>query len=192
MFASCVAPLALVCPYYLPQKAHSRDWLCYEKPAGNLEDRIHFFTCNFLHAIAQSIQKGETVRNKMCLTASDAEKILAACKAEAEKNKWNVSIAVVDDAGFLVRLERLDGAVAQSTIIATAKAQTAAATRTPTKALEDIVKERPATVAFPGRVAVQGGLPIMYQGECVGGVGVSGAKSHEDEQVASAGLKVLA
>lgn len=132
------------------------------------------------------------MRNKMCLTAADAEKILAACKAEAEKNKWNVTIAVVDDAGFLVRLERLDGAVAQSTIIATAKAQTAAATRTPTKALEDIVKERPATVAFPGRVAVQGGLPIMYQGECVGGVGVSGAKSHEDEQVASAGLKALA
>ena len=132
------------------------------------------------------------MRNKMCLTASDAEKILAACKAEAEKNKWNVTIAVVDDAGCLVRLERLDGAVAQSTIIATAKAQTAAATRTPTKALEDIVKERPATVAFPGRVAVQGGLPIMYQGECVGGVGVSGAKSHEDEQVAGAGLKALA
>jgi glc operon protein GlcG len=132
------------------------------------------------------------VRNKMCLTAADAEKILVACKGEAGKNKWNVTIAVVDDAGFLVRLERLDGAVAQSTIIATAKAQTAAATRTPTKALEDIVKERPATVAFPGRVAVQGGLPIMYQGECVGGVGVSGAKSHEDEQVAGAGLKALA
>ena len=132
------------------------------------------------------------MRNKMCLTASDAEKILAACKAEAGKNKWSVTIAVVDDGGFLVHLERLDGAVAQSAMIATAKAQTAAATRTPTKALEDIVKERPATVAFPGRVAVQGGLPIMYQGECVGGVGVSGAKSHEDEQVASAGLKALA
>jgi glc operon protein GlcG len=131
------------------------------------------------------------VRNKMCLAAADAEKILAGCKAEAAKNKWNVSIAVVDDGGFLVHLERLDGAVAQSAMIATCKAQTAAATRTPTKALEEIVKERPATVAFPGRVAVQGGLPIMYQGECVGAVGVSGAKSHEDEQVASAGLRAL-
>jgi len=76
-------------------------------------------------------------------------------------------------------------------MIATCKAQTSAATRTATKALEEIVKERPATVAFPGRVAVQGGLPIMYQGECVGAVGVSGAKSHEDEQVASAGLKAI-
>jgi glc operon protein GlcG len=98
---------------------------------------------------------------------------------------------VVDDGGFLVHLERLDGAVGQSVLIATCKAQTAAATRTPTKVLEDIVKERPATATFPGRVPVQGGLPIMYQGECIGGVGVSGVKSHEDEQVASAGLKAL-
>jgi glc operon protein GlcG len=131
------------------------------------------------------------VRNKMCLTASDAEKIVTACKVEAVKNNWNVSIAVVDDGGFLVLLERLDGAVGQSALIATCKAQTAAATRTPTKALEEIVKVRPATVAFPGRVAVQGGLPIIYQGECVGAVGVSGAKSNEDEQVAAAGLKAI-
>ena len=131
------------------------------------------------------------MRTKTCLTASDAEKILAACKAEAAKNKWNVSIAIVDDGGFLVLLERLDGAVGQSALIATCKAQTAAATRTPTKALEDIVKDRPATVAFPGRVAVQGGLPILHQGECVGAVGVSGAKSNEDEQVAAAGLRAL-
>ena len=131
------------------------------------------------------------MRSKMCLAAADAEKILAACKVEAAKNKWNVTIAIVDDGGFLVLLERLDGAVGQSALIATCKAQTAAATRTPTKVLEDIVKDRPATVAFPGRVAVQGGLPIMYQGECVGAVGVSGAKSNEDEQVGAAGLKAL-
>lgn len=131
------------------------------------------------------------MRNKVCLTLDDANKIVAACKAEAAKNKWNVTIAVVDDGGFLVQLERLDGAPAQSALIATCKSQTAAATRTPTKTLEDIVKDRPATVAFPGRVAVQGGLPILYKGECVGGVGVSGAKSHEDEQVAAAGLKAI-
>ena len=131
------------------------------------------------------------MRTKTCLTLADAQKIVGACKVEAAKNKWNVSIAVVDDGGFLVHLERLDGAVGQSAAIATLKAQTAAATRSPTKTLEDVVKERPATVAFPGRVAVQGGLPIMHQGECVGGVGVSGAKSPEDEQVAGAGLRAL-
>jgi glc operon protein GlcG len=131
------------------------------------------------------------MRNKVCLTGADAHKIVAACKTEAEKNNWNVSIAIVDDAGFLLHLERLDGAAAQSATIATCKAQTAAATRTPTKVLEDMVKERPATVAFPGRLAVQGGLPIIYQGECVGAVGVSGVKSHEDEQIAKAGLRTL-
>src|SRR5579862_6146922 len=84
----------------------------------------------------------------MCLTAADAQKIVAACKVEAGKNHWNVSIAVVDDGGFVIQLERLDGAVGQSAGIATLKAQTAAATRTPTKTLEDVVKERPGTVRF--------------------------------------------
>jgi glc operon protein GlcG len=132
------------------------------------------------------------MRTKTCLSLEDANKIVAAAKAEARKNNWNVTIAIVDDGGFLVHLERLDGAPAQSATIATAKAWTAAATRTPTKTLEDMVKERPAIVAFPGRLAVQGGLPIMHQGECVGAVGVSGVKSHEDEQIAKAGLQALA
>src|ERR1700674_3050957 len=100
----------------------------------------------------------------MCLTGSDAEKIVTGCKAEAAKNKWNVSIAVVDEGGYLLHLERLDGAQGQSAAIATLKAQTSAAARNHTKALEDIVKERPATAAFPGRLAVQGGVPIMHQG----------------------------
>jgi glc operon protein GlcG len=125
------------------------------------------------------------------LSAADAQKIVAACKIEAEKNKWNVSIAIVDDGGYLIHLERIDGAAGQSAAVATLKAQTAAAARTPTKALEDVVKERPAMAAFPGRLAVQGGLPILHQGECVGGVGVSGVKSFEDEQVAAAGLRAL-
>ena len=131
------------------------------------------------------------MRNKPCLAAADAQKIVAACKMEAGKNKWNVSIAVVDEGGYLLHLERLDGAQGQSAAIATLKAQTAAAARTPTKVLEDVVKERPATAAFPGRLAVQGGVPIMHQGECVGGIGVSGVKSHEDEQVAKAGLAAI-
>ena len=131
------------------------------------------------------------MRNKSCMTAADAQKIVGACKVEAAKNKWNVSIAVVDEGGYLLHLERLDGAQGQSAAIATLKAQTAAAARTPTKVLEDVVKERPATAAFPGRLAVQGGVPIMHQGECVGGVGVSGVKSHEDEQIAKAGLTAL-
>ena len=131
------------------------------------------------------------MRTKHALTAADAQKIVAACKAEAEKNKWNVSIAVVDEGGYLLHLERADGAPLPSPEIATGKARTAAIARTATKVLEDVAKDRPATLSFPGRMPVQGGVPLMYQGECLGGVGVSGVKSPEDEQVALAGSAVL-
>jgi glc operon protein GlcG len=131
------------------------------------------------------------MRNRPSLTASDAQTIIAACKVAASQKRWNVSIAVVDEAGYLLHLERLDGAVLQSPEVATLKARTAALARVPSKSLEDVVKERPAVTTFPGRLPVQGGLPIMYQGECVGGIGVSGVKSHEDESIASAGLEAL-
>ena len=131
------------------------------------------------------------MRTKSCLTLAETSKILAAAKAEAVKNSWTVTIAVVDDSGILLHLERLDGATAQSPDIAILKARAAALGRTPSKALEDMVKDRPALAVFPNRAPVQGGLPIFYQGECVGGVGVSGVKSNEDEQVAAAGVAAL-
>ena len=129
------------------------------------------------------------MRTKTCLSLDDANRMVAAAKAEAAKNQWVVAIAVVDDAGFLLHLERLDGASAGSPEIATLKARTAALTRAPSKNAEEVVKDRPATLSLPGRVPVQGGLPIFHQGECVGGIGVSTARgSPEDEQVAQAGL----
>jgi glc operon protein GlcG len=131
------------------------------------------------------------MRNKPCLTASDAQKIMVACKNTAEQKNWSVSIAIVDDGGYLVHLERLDGAVLQSAEVAILKARTAALSRGPTKSLEEVVKDRPATVTFPGRLPVQGGVPLIYKGECIGGIGVSGVKSHEDEYVANAGLTAL-
>ena len=116
---------------------------------------------------------------------------MSAAKLEAVKNNWNVSVAVVDEGGYLLHLERMDGAVLTSPEIATLKARTAALSRVPTKFLEDVTKERAATMMFPGRLPVQGGLPIMHAGECVGAVGVSGVKSPEDEQIAGAGLAAL-
>ncbi len=117
--------------------------------------------------------------------------MVTAAKLEAARNNWKVSIAVVDEAGYVLLLERMDGATLASPEIATMKARTAALTRVPTKFLEDMTKERAATMMFPGRLPVQGGLPIMYEGECLGAMGVSGVKSPEDEQIASAGLAVL-
>ena len=132
------------------------------------------------------------MRNKPALTASDVQQMAAACRAEAEKNKWNVSIAVVDDAGFLLYLERLDGAGPVTAEVATEKAATAARTRRPTKFWEDRIKERPSFMKFPGVLPLQGGVPVMYQNECVGAIGVSGVQSHEDEQIANAGAVALA
>ncbi len=131
------------------------------------------------------------MRNKPCLTLDDANQIVAAGKAEAEKNGWAICIVIVNDAGIPLHLERMDGAHLQTVEIATRKARTAAVSRTSTKILEDMIKDRPSLLAMPDRLPVQGGIPILYQGECVGGVGVSGAKSHEDEQVAKAGLAAL-
>ena len=131
------------------------------------------------------------MRNRPALTASDTQKMVAASRAEATKNKWNVSIAVVDDAGYLLHLERLDGAGPMTAEVAAGKARTAAVTRRPTKFWEDRVKERPVFLKFPDNLPIQGGVPIMYQGECVGAIGVSGVQSHEDEQIANAGIGAL-
>ena len=130
------------------------------------------------------------MRMKPCLTAADAQKMMAACKAEAAKNKWGVAIAIVDDSGAVIHLERLDGASPLTAEVATGKARTAARTRRPSKFMEDRIKDRPAFLKMP-YLPVQGGVPILHQGECVGGIGVSGVQSHEDEQVANAGLAAL-
>jgi glc operon protein GlcG len=131
------------------------------------------------------------MRTKPVLTVAEARQIIEAAKAEASKNQWTVTIAVVDDGGFLLALERMDGAFPQSPEIAVKKAWTSAVVRMPTKTMEDMVKDRPALLGFPGQVRVQGGLPIQINGEWVGAVGVSGAASPQDEQVARAGIAAL-
>ena len=131
------------------------------------------------------------MRNKPCLTSADVRKMMAACIAEAEKNKWAVSVTILDDAGVLLGFERMDGAPPISAEVSLGKARTSALTKRPSKFFEDRVKERPAFASFPAGVLIQGGLPVMHQNECVGAIGVSGVQSHEDEQVAQAGVKAL-
>lgn len=131
------------------------------------------------------------MKTKPVLTQEDCTKITAACQAEARKNKWNVTIAIVDDGGHLLSLTRMDGTAPVTAEIATLKGRTAAVSRRPTKVSEDrIAGGRVALVKMPG-VPVQGGVPIMVEGQCVGAVGVSGVQSHEDEQVCNAGIAAL-
>jgi uncharacterized protein GlcG (DUF336 family) len=131
------------------------------------------------------------MRTKPCLTTADVKKALAACEAEAIKNKWAVSIAVSDDGGYLLGFLRMDGAPTISAEVAVGKARTSAVTGRPSKFFEDRVKERPSFVGFPAGILIQGAVPLIHHNECVGAVGVSGVQSHEDEQVAQAGAAAL-
>ena len=131
------------------------------------------------------------MRAKPSLTSVDVKKMLAACEAKANENRWSVAIAIVDDGGFLLGFQRMDGVAPISAEVAIGKARASALTKQPTKVFEDRVKERPAFATFPAGVLIQGAVPLIHQNECVGAIGVSGVKSAEDEQVAQAGATAL-
>ncbi len=133
------------------------------------------------------------MKSRFTLELSDARIIAAAAEAEALKNNWAVSIAIVDDGGHLLWLQRLDGAAPLSAHIAPAKAHTAALGRRESKVYEEIVNGgRTAFLSAPDiKALLEGGVPVMKEGQCLGAVGVSGVKSSEDAQVAKAGIAAL-
>jgi uncharacterized protein GlcG (DUF336 family) len=125
---------------------------------------------------------------KPALTLNVAKKIAAAAEAEAMKRGSTVVIAVVDDGGHLLVLERLDDTQVASVEVGIGKARTAAIFRRPSKEFEDQVKNgRVAALALPGATPLQGGIPISFQGKVIGAVGVSGNTPQEDEDIAKAG-----
>ena len=123
------------------------------------------------------------MRSKFSLTLEDVHKIVAACRREAEKVARAATIAVVDGSGVLMYLERPDDQPANSVDMASGKARTAAFRERPSSSLEARVKERPGFLTYPNAIAVTGGVPLFYEGQCVGGVGVSGI-ADGDEVVA--------
>jgi len=134
------------------------------------------------------------MNQKPYLSLNDVKAIAAAAEAEALAHHWAVSIAIVDDGGHLLWLQRLDGAAAISAQIAPAKAHTAALGRRESKVYEDIINQgRVSFLSAPGLSGMlEGGVPIVVNGFCVGAVGVSGVKSTEDAQIARAGIAALA
>jgi glc operon protein GlcG len=141
-----------------------------------------------LAAQTPNTQSQSSTRAVMSVSLDGARRALAAAEAEARKNGWNMSIAVVDPAGELVAFARMDGAHSASVDISRAKARTAARFRRPTKALEDAVAGgRMVLLSFEGATLVEGGVPIVVNGEVVGAVGASGGSSPQDGQVALAG-----
>jgi uncharacterized protein GlcG (DUF336 family) len=131
------------------------------------------------------------MKTRSMLTLDDCRRISAAAEAEAKKNGWNVCIAILDDGGHLLHLVRMDGATPANARIALEKGRTAAETRRSTANWQERVRARPEMLRMPQVTPVQGGLPIVVDGACVGGVGVSGVQSHEDEQIAKAGIDAL-
>jgi uncharacterized protein GlcG (DUF336 family) len=133
------------------------------------------------------------MQTKPYLTLADVKTIAAAAEAEALQNNWAVTIAIVDDGGHLLWLQRLDGAPPISAHIAPAKANTAALGRRESKIYEEIINNgRVSFLSAPTfEGMLEGGVPVLADGQVIGAVGVSGVKSNEDAQIAKAGIAAL-
>lgn len=133
------------------------------------------------------------MKTRSALELADVKAIAAAAEGEARANQWAVSIAIVDDGGHLLWLQRLDGAAPISAQIAPAKAHTAAIGRRESRIYEEVINGgRTSFLSAPGlQGMLEGGVPILKDGVCIGAVGVSGVKSDQDAQVARAGIAAL-
>jgi len=133
------------------------------------------------------------MKNKPVLELADLKAMAAAAEAEALKNHWAVSIAIVDDGGHLLWLQRLDGAAPISSHIAPAKARTAALGRRESRTYEEMINGgRVSFLSAPSLEGMlEGGVPVLKDGACLGAVGVSGVKSTEDAQVARAAIAAI-
>ena len=149
------------------------------------------FAILLLLAVAPAALQAQ-LTTKRVLTLNLAKKIAAAAETEALRRGATVVIAVVDDGGYLLVLERLDDTQVASVDVGIAKARTAAIFRRPSKVFEDQVREgRVAALALPGAAPLQGGVPIIFEGKVIGAIGVSGNTPQEDEDIAKVGAAAI-
>ncbi|HEN8798652.1 hypothetical protein HP546_23505 [Pseudomonas sp. CM25] len=132
------------------------------------------------------------MHSKFVIGQAEVARVLTAARAEARARQWNVTIAVVDDGGHPLALERMDGCAPASAYIAVEKARTSALGRKETRDYEEMVNGgRTAFVTAPLLTSLEGGVPLRVDGQVVGAIGVSGVKSEQDAQVAKAGAAAL-
>jgi glc operon protein GlcG len=144
-------------------------------------------------AAALAVPLAAELPTKRVLTLAAAKRIAAAAEAEAAKRGATVVIAIVDDGGHLILLERLDDTQVASVEVGIGKARTAAIFRRPSKVFEDQIRNgRAASLVLPGATPLQGGVPLVVDGKVVGAIGVSGNTPQEDEDIAYAGAAVTA
>ena len=157
---------------------------------------LRYAAVAILVGIVSTLAHAQVIEKKT-LSLEGAKQAIAAAVAEAKKNKVGGAIAVVDDGGNLIAVERLDNTFAAGANISIGKARTAALFKKPTKAFEDIINAskggRTTMVALTDFTPLQGGVPIVYEGQIVGAIGVSGASSaQQDEDIAIAGANAVA
>jgi uncharacterized protein GlcG (DUF336 family) len=144
-------------------------------------------------ATATTVLQAEELATKKALTLSVAKQVAAAAEKHARDNKWNVCIAIVDDGGHLVYFQRIDGTQTGSVLVSQRKAQTAIAFKRPSKVFEEgVAGGRNALLALPGAVPLEGGLPLVVDGEMIGAIGISGVTAQQDGMIAQAGADSLA
>jgi glc operon protein GlcG len=149
---------------------------------------LSLLAATLVTATAATAQTAE----RSVLTLDGAKAIAAGAESEALRNNWQVVIAIVDDHGELVYLQKADNVQQGSLDIAIAKARTAARMRRPTKALQDAVEGgRTVIMAMPNVLPLEGGVPITVNGRVIGAVGVSGVTSAQDAQIATAGIRAV-
>ena len=155
--------------------------------------RWFFALCAVVFAVAfSSARASAQFVEKKTLSLASAKKMAAAAEAEAAKNRWNMAIAVLDDGGHLIYLERMDGTQIGSIEVAQSKASTAVRFKRPTKEFEDaIAANHLALITVANIIAIRGGLPVVVDGSAVGAIGVSERSPAQDEQCAEAGLAAI-
>ena len=141
--------------------------------------------------LGASTSAAAQLRTTKALTLDGAKNMVAAAEAEARKNSWNMSFAIVDAAGDLVLLHKGDGARPSNVEFSIAKARTAARYQRPTKALDSLVASGRIQFLAASALPIEGGIPIFVDGQVIGAVGVSGGTSAQDAQVAAAGIAAL-
>ena len=163
------------------------------KPMERKHKQVSAMAAAILALGAINVAEGFQLATKKALTLDAAKKLAAAAEAEAAKNKWTMVIAILDDGGNLIYLEKMDDTQIGSITVAQEKARSAVAFKRPTKAFEDaLVGGRQAILKLPGAIPVEGGLPLMLDGKVIGAIGVSGGTSQQDGVCAQAAVDLLA
>jgi glc operon protein GlcG len=155
--------------------------------------RFRAATMAFVVLAAAACVLGQKLADKKALTLAVAKQVAAAAETEAAKNKFTMVIAIMDDGGNLIYLEKMDETQIGSIDVAQAKARSAIAFKRPTKAFQDAVAAgNTGILKLPGAIATEGGVPLVVDGKIIGAIGVSGGTSAQDGTVAQAGADALA